>query len=821
MNVDADLHIHSRYSKAVSKLMTIPMLAENAKFKGLHIVGTGDILNPQWEEELLKYTRKVEEGTYERRGIRFLLTAEVEDAKRVHHVLIFPSIDAVREMRERLKRYSSDIESEGRPHLSLTGAEIADLANELDVLIGPAHCVPPDTLLFLKDDIKKINQVKEGDKVLTHKGRFKGITKIYKRRHVGNILKIKVRYLPEPIVLTEEHPVYAIRTHSACHGVHGICKPTCKRQFSMQKRGRRCRKYYESYKPEWIMAKDLKVGDVIIFPVVKDIVDIEKISLRQFIDSVASNHWKKEIPDEIEVSKEFCRLVGYFLAEGSCFRDGITFSLSEDEEEIIEDITMLVEKIFGIKPSIRDDSRGKGYELKIYSRVLRNFFGEMFYIKDKEKRAWNKKLPQEFLYLPPEKQLEIFLGWWKGDRGVTTSRILMNQLNIVAMRNGFILTFSRHRVRSAKIGKRKAKVTHDRWQARISTFNKKIEKELREHGIKEIPKGEIRYGWWDGTYFYLPIIRIEREAYDGFVYNLEVEGDSSYVTESGTLHNCFTPWTALYKEYDSLKECYGSAKIHFLELGLSADSRMADMIKAHHNLTYLSNSDAHSPHPHRLGREFNRFEIQEATFEEVKKAILKRSGRKAILNAGLDPRLGKYHLTACTRCYTRYKLEDAQRLGWRCERCGGIIKKGVHDRILELADANEKPKDRPPYLHLAPLAEIISMVIGKGVETKSVKAIWERLLREFGSEINVLVDAPIEGIAKIIGEDIAKAIWAFRNEKLIVIPGGGGKYGEIRLPKEIKKAKLEDLESIEVESKEVYYKPKQSSILSFLKEGRS
>lgn len=419
MKVDADLHIHSRYSKAVSKLMTIPMLAENARFKGLQMVGTGDILNPQWEEELLKYARRSDEGTYERMGIRFLLTAEVEDARRVHHLLIFPGIDTVREMREVLKRYSDDIESEGRPHLSLTGAEIADLANELDVLIGPAHA--------------------------------------------------------------------------------------------------------------------------------------------------------------------------------------------------------------------------------------------------------------------------------------------------------------------------------------------------------------------------------------------------------------FTPWTALYKEYDSLKECYGSAKIHFLELGLSADSQMADRIKAHHRLTYLSNSDAHSPHPHRLGREFNRFEVQDATFEEVKKAVLKRGGRKIILNAGLDPRLGKYHLTACSRCYAKYKLEDAQRLGWRCELCGGIIKKGVHDRILELADTDEKPGDRPPYLHLAPLAEIISMVTGKGVGTKRVKAMWERLLREFGSEINVLVDAPIEGIAGIIGGDIAKAIWAFRNEKLIVIPGGGGKYGEIKLPEEVKTAKLEDLESIEVKGEDVYYKPKQSSILSFLK----
>ncbi|NJE07446.1 TIGR00375 family protein [Thermococcus sp. M39] len=419
MHIDADLHIHSHYSKAVSKLMVFPILADYAKLKGLGIVGTGDILNPKWEEELLKYARKVDEGTYEIKGARFLLTAEVEDSRRVHHVLIFPSIDSVREMREHLRKYSRDIDAEGRPHLNLNGAEIADLANELDVLIGPAHA--------------------------------------------------------------------------------------------------------------------------------------------------------------------------------------------------------------------------------------------------------------------------------------------------------------------------------------------------------------------------------------------------------------FTPWTALYKEYDSLKECYGDAKIYFLELGLSADSQMADMIKAHHKLTYLSNSDAHSPQPHRLGREFNRFEVKDATFEEIRRAILRRGGRKIVLNAGLDPRLGKYHLTACSKCYTKYKLEDAKRLNWRCERCGGVIKKGVKDRILELADTKERPKDRPLYLHLAPLAEIISMVTGKGVETKSVKAIWERLLREFGSEIRVLVDVPIESIAQLIGEDIAKAIWAFRNEKLTIIPGGGGKYGEIKLPDEIRNAKIQDLDSIEVKQEEVYYRPKQASILSFLK----
>ncbi len=284
--------------------------------------------------------------------------------------------------------------------------------------------------------------------------------------------------------------------------------------------------------------------------------------------------------------------------------------------------------------------------------------------------------------------------------------------------------------------------------------------------------------------------------------------------------HAFTPWTALYKEYNSLREAYdGGARIDFLELGLSADSEMADMIRSHHSLTYLSNSDAHSPMPHRLGREFNRFEVDEATFEEVRKAILKRGGRKIVLNAGLDPRLGKYHLTACSRCYTKYSLEDAEAFRWKCPKCGGRIKKGVRDRILELADTEERPNDRPPYLRLAPLAEIIAMVIGRGgVETKAVRAIWERFLREFRSEIRVLVDVPpIESLAEV-HEEVAKAVWAYRKGKLSVIPGGGGgKYGEIRLPEEIRNAKIEDLESIEINVSEDEYRPRQTSLMKFLR----
>ncbi|NOZ76657.1 MAG: phosphotransferase, partial [Euryarchaeota archaeon] len=136
-----------------------------------------------------------------------------------------------------------------------------------------------------------------------------------------------------------------------------------------------------------------------------------------------------------------------------------------------------------------------------------------------------------------------------------------------------------------------------------------------------------------------------------------------YVAEVGGLlgpSHAFVPWTSVYKEYDSLAECYGRSlgKVAFLELGLSADTDMADMIPELADLTFMSNSDAHSPWPHRLGREFNRVRVDDLSFRGLERAILRKGGSRFILNVGLDQRLGKYHRTACIKCFTLYYLKD-------------------------------------------------------------------------------------------------------------------------------------------------------------------
>jgi uncharacterized protein (TIGR00375 family) len=146
MKVNADLHIHSRYSAAVSREMTLPEIARDASRKGVKIVGTGDCLHPRWMEEIRALPEK--DGLFHLDGACFALTVEVEDAHRIHHLIFVPDVSKAEELREAFAPKSSTMESDGRPKVHLEGADIADLALEAGCLIGPSHSFTPWTGIY-------------------------------------------------------------------------------------------------------------------------------------------------------------------------------------------------------------------------------------------------------------------------------------------------------------------------------------------------------------------------------------------------------------------------------------------------------------------------------------------------------------------------------------------------------------------------------------------------------------------------------------------------------------------------------------------------
>ena len=142
----------------------------------------------------------------------------------------------------------------------------------------------------------------------------------------------------------------------------------------------------------------------------------------------------------------------------------------------------------------------------------------------------------------------------------------------------------------------------------------------------------------------------------------------------------FTPWTGIYKEYDSIVDCY-TKKPDFVELGLSSDTYLADTISELKDYTFLTNSDSHSPWPHRMGREFNKMYLKQLSFDSLAETI--KQG-KILENYGINPKMGKYHETGCIKCYKIYDINTAMKQNMRCS-CGGQIKKGVISRIHELS----------------------------------------------------------------------------------------------------------------------------------------
>lgn len=293
----------------------------------------------------------------------------------------------------------------------------------------------------------------------------------------------------------------------------------------------------------------------------------------------------------------------------------------------------------------------------------------------------------------------------------------------------------------------------------------------------------------------IPSLEVAWQMRDEFtVKNMDADGrpkirmHASEIIDIAKDYDCivgpahiFTPWTGIFKTYDSIEECYGQ-KVDFVELGLSSDTILADTIEELHDYPFLTNSDSHSPWPHRIGREFNKIDLSELSFKALKKAI---GSDKILENYGINPRMGKYHETGCIKCYKLYDIKDAQNNNMKCS-CGGQIKKGVKSRIDELSTLAEgkHPKNRPHYQYVLPLAELLSTVHDKGVTTKYVQTRYNQLIEEFSNEIDVLINIPVEKIA-IIDKKLATIIQAYRTNNLDVIPGRGGQYGTVNYKKSV------------------------------------
>lgn len=241
-----------------------------------------------------------------------------------------------------------------------------------------------------------------------------------------------------------------------------------------------------------------------------------------------------------------------------------------------------------------------------------------------------------------------------------------------------------------------------------------------------------------------------------------------------------------FSGFDTVEECFEdlSPYVHAVETGLSSDPPMNWQLSALDRFQLISNSDAHSPA--KLGREANLLDI-ELSYQGLYQAIQEGKGLEGTIE--FYPEEGKYHYDGHRKCHLCLSPKEAEKYSGSCPLCGKKLTVGVDHRVLQLSDREDgrERKEKKPFEYLVPLPEVIAASTGKTPASKKVQAQYESMVKDLGTEFEILREIPIEDIKKHAGYLTAEGIRRLRAGQVVRKPGYDGEYGTIQLfePEEI------------------------------------
>jgi uncharacterized protein (TIGR00375 family) len=158
MQFVTDLHLHSKYSRAVSPQMTLPVMAQYAAQKGIDILSAADFTHPVWFKEMQNLLQEAEEGMYtlkettEKKEIRFLLSTEIssiykqgDKLRRIHNLIFVPSLEIAEKVNKELVRRGCNITADGRPIVGISSKNLLEMILSIDerCYLIPCHIWTP------------------------------------------------------------------------------------------------------------------------------------------------------------------------------------------------------------------------------------------------------------------------------------------------------------------------------------------------------------------------------------------------------------------------------------------------------------------------------------------------------------------------------------------------------------------------------------------------------------------------------------------------------------------------------------------------------
>lgn len=794
MQIIADLHLHSKYSRAVSQSMDLAGIASWSAKAGINLVTTGDWTHPIWFKSIKTELKETTPGIFTHStnpNVKFLLTTEIssiysqgDKSRRVHNLIFSPSISTSEKIINELRSRGANLLADGRPIIGLSSKNLLGLVLEIDknCLLIPCHiwtpwfslfgsksgfdsiedcfgqenakniyaietglsCYDEKTEALTNNGWKKFNDINYNDKMYTlnlttQKIECQNPTKIHQYHYKGKMYRLKTKRAD--LFITPNHKL----VYSHCDFRK---KPvfTLKEAKSLFNKSKRLKKdgVWIGDKPEYFILPEVKI----------------KHGSRHY----SGYRTKKERYISI---KPWLKFFGFWVAEGWTTQgknSDYNVCICNNDKSLLKEMEKILEgfnyNVYWDKKT-NNTLRVRDYQLFCYLKQ----FG----------KCYDKHIPQSIKVLS-KKLLKIFLEYYikgdghiygrnnKGLSATTTSIRLRDDLQEIALKIGFSAYYRPHKPKGTSFQspnynyKKRYKQRNDSW---VVFF---IRKNVHTILPSLIKRGNHIEKWVD---------------FDGEVYCASVPNHTLYIRRGG-----IPLWCG------------------------NSDPIMNWQIQELESRSIVSFSDAHSGP--KLGREATVFienrklNIKDKKFQisyfDIINAIKQNPQGRLKIGYTIEffPEEGKYHWTGHRNCNLRYRPQEVKEKGIICPVCHQPLTVGVENRVLDLSSkiispdnllliknnvgltfVYDREKKRRPFVSLIPLMEVL-IETNDGSNTKAVKE-FERLISSFASEFDILLRKTYDEIEKAGGEKLRQAVQIVRERKVFVDPGYDGVFGKVKI----------------------------------------
>ena len=391
------------------------------------------------------------------------------------------------------------------------------------------QCFTPETIVYTKNGIKRMDEVTCEDYLLTKDSTYRKVNTISINKVDKNILKIRGKYSFENINVTDEHEIFVIQ---------GQQKMT---NYSVIKK----RLKLDIIKPKFILAKDLTKNDMVGYPIPS---------------------YEKDI---IEYDNNYCRFYGIMIGDGhitiskkNCIEYGVTLNIDSKKNTVNFVKNYLEEK--NIHYWISENEDKGSYAIKWSNKSI-NIPNENLYDKNRE-----KYIHDSFIHLPKDKILHLLKGLLETDGDCTHEIQFYNTSYQVSMTVRYLLLrlgiLSSGSIKNKIEGGKKDYIEHKK-----ICYNLRIPKDKE---LLPIFGTDFKYSPHVGYFKYENIIwsrirDIKQEHYTGNVYDFNMMDNHNYTVSSlGLVHNSgkrngsiavyLEPWHADVFEFLELKKPHGN-----------------------------------------------------------------------------------------------------------------------------------------------------------------------------------------------------------------------------------------------------------------------